>query len=71
MRIIIFIEQANINGEMKMTITKQTVEIAAKEMNLSVLEAITQMQAGAAITNNNKALEDLCAIKAEIIEEMF
>jgi hypothetical protein len=56
---------------MKMTITKQAVEIAAKEMNLSVLDAITQMQAGAAFSNNEKALEDLCAIKAEIIEQMF
>lgn len=50
-----------------MTITMQTVEMAAKEMNLSVLEAITQMQAGAAIMNNEKALEELCAIKSEII----
>jgi hypothetical protein len=51
----------------KMTITLEAIKQAAKEMNMTELEAITQMQAGAAITGNDEVLEQLCAIKSELI----
>jgi hypothetical protein len=50
-----------------MTITLEAIKQAAKEMNMTELEAITQMQAGAAITGNDEVLEQLCAIKSELI----
>lgn len=48
-------------------ITLQAIEIAAKDMGVTVLEAITQMQAGAAASGNEKALDQLCTIKAKLI----
>jgi hypothetical protein len=51
-----------------MTINLNTIEQAAKEMNMTTLEAITQMQAGAAITGNEEVLEQLCEIKSALLD---
>jgi hypothetical protein len=53
---------------MNATITRQDVEQAAKDACLDVLEAISRMQMVASRAGDEKLLDRLCEIKAEVIE---
>ncbi len=52
-------------------ITKEAIEIVAKESNMNIIEAISLMQSAAAkLDDNEKTLEKLCNVKNEILVEM-
>jgi hypothetical protein len=46
---------------------KKNIEILAAQENKTQLEIITQLQAGAAITENNELLDMLCEVKWDYI----
>lgn len=51
-----------------MTELKKNIETVAKEENMTALEVISLMQAGAAKIGDEKTLEALCELKWEYIE---
>ena len=51
-----------------MEITLETINQAAKESNLSTMDAITMMQAGAAKLGDEATLDRLCYIKEKLID---
>lgn len=59
----------------KASAVETVVAAVAKEMDVSILEAITLMQASAAkrakITNDESVLDSLCAYKSKLIDEMM
>lgn len=46
---------------------KKAVEQVAKERDMNEIDVITEMQSGAAITNNEAILELLCDLKWDYI----
>lgn len=49
------------------SITREAVEALASEQGKPVLAVLTDLQAAAAVLDNEAALDALCAIKAEIL----
>lgn len=47
---------------------KTAIELTAKEQSITEIELISEMQAGAAILEDEKTLEMLCDLKWDYIE---
>ena len=52
---------------MKMNELRKNIETLAAQENKTSLEIITQLQAGAALTENNELLDMLCEVKWDYI----
>ena len=50
-----------------MNVTREAVEILAKEQGKSVLAMLTELQAAAVKLNDEDTLEALCNIKGEVL----
>jgi len=62
---------SNISQATTTPVTREAIEALAAQEGKTVLQTISELQAGAALLNDDEAtLDALCAIKWELIEEL-